>query len=175
MPRGIPNSKAIDNPVASTKRVETGDFKAGQDNPRVQHSQPLPGQPALDPAVIQTVETPLEAMDQEKLAMLAFFNQMIKIRIAQSGDKQAEQIFEINVNGDNHVFRRGETKTVKRYIADHMLHMKQTTYRQEEQFGTDGAKNIVNIPTTSLKYDFSVEEDPHPRGKDWLRAAMSEA
>lgn len=169
MPR-IP--KAKDTPVIKTKRTESSDFPAGQDVPRVQHADPKPGQKPLDDACIQPVDRPV---DDEKMAMLQFMAQPVQVRIATTADKQAEQMFEINVNGDLHFFRRGETKTVPRYIVDRLARMKQTTYTQQEVTAGDGARNIVNIPTTSLKYDFSVENDPHPRGREWLQATMAEA
>lgn len=159
--------------VTATNRTETGDYPVGQDVPRMQHSD-RPASESLEPAYIQPVDRPLEALDSEKMEMLKFFNDDIRVRIATTADKNADQVFEINVNGNLAFFRRGETKTVKRYIVDRLARMKETTYRQEEVM-QEGVKHLVNIPTTSLKYDFSVEADPHPRGRDWLRAVLSEA
>lgn len=165
MPRGVPKV----NPV--TDRIETAEQEIVQQNTRVQHSEP--GTKALDDNV--NPEFDARPVNHEKLEMLKFFNDDLTVRIGTSGDKNAEQVFEINVNGRLELFRRGEKKTVKRYIVDHLLRMKQTTYQQREVTNSDGEKSIVNIPTSSLKYDFSVEHDPHPRGKEWLRATMLEA
>lgn len=157
---------------AYNKRIETAEQHTGQLEPRVLHSDTG----TLDAATpIQVMDKSIDMLDKEKMKMLAFFNEPVTIRIATSSDRQAEQAFEINVNGQNEFFRRGETKTVKRFIVDHMARMKVTTYTQREVIDKDGVKSIVNDPVSSLKYDFSIERDSNPRGRDWLRAVQAEA
>lgn len=172
MPRGVYQRKAKDSPVVPSKGIETGNQEIVKHEVRMQHSNVNPGEKALDEPVYPKFDA--RPVNEEKDAMLKFFNDDLRIRIATNGDKYAEQIFEITVNGHTNLFRRGETKTVKRYIVDHMLRMKQTTFAQKELINDLGEKSIANIPTTSLKYDFSVEYDPHPRGREWLQATMME-
>jgi len=167
------STNAVNMPAIVHDRIETQEQELSQSNVRIQHSDALPGQKSLDDNVLPEFDT--RPVSYEKMAMLAFFNEDVEVRIATTGDKNADQIFEINVNGRNELFRRGEKKTVKRFIVDHLARMKQTTYVQKEVISDDGTKSIANIPTTSLKYDFSVEHDPHPRGKDWLRSVLAEA
>ena len=107
--------------------------------------------------------------------MLAFLNEPITIRIGTSTDKNAEQCFEININGRLEFFRRGETKTVKRYFVDNMLRLKQTVYTQKEVINAEGIKDILNIPHTALKHDFAVVRDDNKLGASWLNAVMAEA
>lgn len=165
--------KSTNSPVIKTNGIETGEQEIAQHNVRIQHSDAKPGEKALDDDVHPEFDA--RPVNAEKLEMLKFFNDDLRVRIATSIDKQAEQVFEITVNGHVNLFRRGETKTVKRYVVDHMARMKQTTYTQKEIINDQGEKSIANIPTTSLKYDFSVEYDPHPRGREWLRATLLEA
>lgn len=115
-----------------------------------------------------------QPMDQEWMDMMAFMNEPIEIRIAETTDPQAERIFEINVNNDLQVFSRGETKTVKRYIVDRLMRMKQTRYTQKEIIDGEGIKQIVNVPHTSIKYDFAVTRDDSPHSKAWQRATLAE-
>jgi hypothetical protein len=159
-------------PVILPNVTESGDFTVGQDTPRLQSSTDR--ETPLEPALIVPVDRPVEEVNNEKIEMLMFFNDDVRVRIATTNDKNADQVFEINVNGRLEFFRRGESKTVKRYIVDRLARLKETSYRQEE-IVKDGVKHIVNLPTTSLKYDFSVEHDPHPRGRSWLQSVLSEA
>lgn len=163
--------KALNNPVILTQRTETAEQDVGQTAPRILRSTG-DAKDALDKVqLVQVVDRPV---DPEKLAMLAFMNEDVKVRIGTTTDKNAEQCFEICVNGKLEFFRRGETKTVKRYIVDRMLRLKQTVYTQQEVLNTEGIKDIVNIPHTALKYDFSVENDSSPHGQSWLRSVMAE-
>jgi hypothetical protein len=166
-------TNAVNMPAIITDRIETQEQELAHGNVRIQHSDARPGEKALDDNIIPEIDT--RPVNDEKMAMLAFFNEDVAVRIATTADKNADQVFEITVNGKINLFRRGEKKTVKRYVVDHLARMKQTTYTQQEVVAADGTKSIANIPTTSLKYDFSVEHDPHPRGKDWLRAVLAEA
>jgi len=113
--------------------------------------------------------------DGEKLAMLAFMAEPITIRIATSTDKNAEQVFELNINGRCELFRRGETKTVARYFVDRLARMKVTTFGQKEILNSEGEKQIIYPPHTAIKYDFSVSRDDNRRGDSWLRAVLAEA
>jgi len=155
-------------------RLETGDHDITQNPPRTQFSNPEQHDGALlEPGVIQPVAD--RPLDPEKMAMLKFFNEDVVIRIATTTDKNAEQIFELSVNGRSELFRRGEKKKVKRYFVDRLLRLKQTTYTQREVANDQGERQYVNVPHTTLRYDFSVEEDPNPMGKDWLKHTLAEA
>lgn len=173
MSRGAPNStEAKDNPVIISKTLETSQLDIGQGSERLMKSTGDAKQ-SLEPNLIARVGD--HPLDQEKLAMLQFLNEPITIRIGTTTDKNAEQCFEININGKLEFFRRGETKTVKRYFVDHMLRLKQTVYTQKEVVNAEGIKDILNIPHTALKYDFSIERDTNPLGESWKRAVLAEA
>jgi hypothetical protein len=171
MPRGIRNQDAKNHPVALSGELEMSQHDIGQGNERLLKSTGDAKQ-ALEPSLIARVgEHPL---DQEKMAMLAFLNEPVTIRIGTTTDKNAEQVFEININGKLEFFRRGESKTVKRYYVDHMLRLKQTAYTQKEVINAEGIKDILNIPHTALKYDFAIERDDNPLGPSWKRAVLAE-
>lgn len=146
----------------------------GQDNPRTLSSTG-DAREALEPALIEPVDRPMEGLDNEKLAMLAFMDMDVEIHIHSTNDKDAEQIFELFINGQREVFRRNEKKVVKRRFVDLLARLKPTTYTQQEVTKSDGVKDIVYHPHTGLRYPFSVVRDPHPRGGDWLRSVLAEA
>lgn len=172
MPRGVPREKntAATNPVIVGKALESADQQVGQDAPRTLKSTG-DAKDALEAAGFEVVDRPL---DPEKMAMMAFMDELMTIRIATSTDKNAEQVFELNINGKLEFFRRGESKTVKRYFVDRLARLKETGYAQREVVNSEGIKDIVHDSRTGLKYDFAVIRDDHPRGADWLKHVLAE-
>lgn len=127
---------------------------------------------ALSDNVIERVgDIPL---DDDHSAMLKFMAEPITIRVATSTDPNAEQIFEIIVNGRTEIFRRGETKTVPRYYVDRMARLKETGYENKEVRNANDERSYVYVPRSALKYDFSVARDTNPLGEHWLRAVLAE-
>ena len=157
--------------AAPTGQTMASEMDIGSGPERIMSSTG-PARESLEPnKLVKVTDQP---MDGEWMAMMAFMNEPVEIRIAETTDPQAERIFEINVNGDMQVFMRGETKTVKRYIVDRLMRMKQTRYTQRTEIDNEGVKQIVNIPHTSLKYDFAVTRDNSPHSRDWQQATLRE-
>lgn len=176
MPRGIPNQPAVstdaaNNPVAMTKTVEPLEHTIGQDSPRVMKSSG-PAKDALEPAYIQAVDRPI---NKEKLDMLAFMEMPVTIQVHTTSDPTAEQVFEVINGGKREIFRRGETKTVARKFVDILATRKTTTFSQKRVRNSEGEMQDVQIPSTALRYPFSVLKDPHPRGGDWLLHVLAQA
>lgn len=173
MPRGVPREKntAATNPVIIGKALETAEQEIGQGTDRTLKSTG-DAKDALEAAGFEVVDRPV---DPEKMAMMAFMDESVTIRIGTSTDKNAEQVFELNINGKIEFFRRGETKTVKRYYVDRLARLKETAFAQLEVLNKEGIKDILHRPSTALKYDFAVVEDRHPRGADWLKHVLAEA
>jgi hypothetical protein len=171
MPRGVPNTDAQHNPVNLTKTIEAMEMQHGQDNPRVMKSTG-PAREALEAAQFEVVDRPV---DLEKLAMLAFMEELVEVEIHTTADPTAEQIFEVGNNGNIELFKRGERKTVKRKFVNELATRKVTTFTQERRRNErTGVMEDVQIPHTSLRYPFSVTHDDHPRGRDWLRATLAQ-
>lgn len=150
--------------------VHTDELEVGQIPDRVMKSTGDARQ-SLERADIAMVSD--SPMDAEWIANMAFMAEMIDIIVPDSDDPNAEQIFEININGRPFVFQRGETKTIPRYVADHMLRMKQTKYKQKEVVNKDGVKDIVHPSTTTLKYPLMIARDPNPNSRAWYQATMA--
>jgi hypothetical protein len=164
MPRGIP--KAKDNPVAKSTGLESANLPIG----RTERTEPTPDNPVGAPKLVAVAE---RMPDAEKLANLAFMNEKVTIRVPTTTDKNAEQVFEININGKPFFFRRGETKTVPRYVVDHLARMKVTAYADREVFNSEGVKQILHEPRTGIKYDFAMVRDDNPMGEHWLKATLA--
>lgn len=174
MPRIAPNTEqnsALNNPVAMTKTIEAMEMQHGQDNPRVMKSTG-PAREALEAAQFEVVDRPV---DMEKLAMLAFMEELVTVHIHTTSDPTAEQVFEVGNNGNIELFKRGETKTVKRKFVNELATRKVTTFTQERRRNDrTGIMEDVQIPHTSLRYPFSVVRDEHQRGADWLAATLAQ-
>lgn len=157
-------SDAINNPVTKSP-VPMSEKEIGQQEARTLASMDelKVVQPASD-----------QPFDEEKMLMLQFMNEPVTIRIATSTDKNAEQCFELNINGKAEFFRRGETKTVKRFFVDRLLRLKQTVYGQDMVINKEGIKSYVYPSSTGLKYDFAIIRDDNPLGKSWERAILAE-
>lgn len=168
MPRANPQT-AKNNPVMPTGQLESSQQDIGQATTRSIIAGDLKVE--LSPQDIVVTD---RVYDSEKMAMLAFFNEPVTIRIATTTDKAAEKVFEINVNGQPKLFRRGGTYTVPRYYVDRIMRLKQTVFGQEEVFNSEGVKEIRYPSQTALKYDFVIERDDNPKGKMWERAVLAE-
>lgn len=172
MPRGVRRStEAKNNPVVVTKTIEAMEMDVGQQEDRVLKSTG-PAEQALDK--VKLVANTDKPVDEEKMAMLAFMAQPITVQIHTTTNKNDEQVFEFIVNGRPYFFRRGEQKTVPRFVVDRLARCKPTTYTDREVINEDGIKDIVYTPHVGVRYPFSVIHDPHPRGPDWLRHTLAE-
>lgn len=167
MPRGIPNTprQAAHNPVVMSNALESGEQPIG-------YTERTTNVGAGDPVLVQVAD---RMPDPEKGAMLAFMNEDITVRIATTTDKNADQVFEVTVNGRTELFRRGETKTVKRYFVDRLAHLKQTSYIQRDAVNDAGIKQKLMDPNTAIRYDFAVIRDANPMGEHWLKATLGMA
>lgn len=119
----------------------------------------------------ESIESPI---CQEKLANLQFMEDKIVIHIHDTAEKDADPRFEVSVNGQGWVFERGKQYTVPRYIVEGLARAKPVHFRNHEYTDEDGVRNVKWPSSTGLRYGFSVIQDPHPRGSDWLRSVLAQ-
>lgn len=171
-PAAPAHSTDAKNYVAAPSGIRsTQDEEVGQQPDRVLRSTGDASE-ALDRQNLAMVSD--SPMDAEWIANMAFMAEMIEIRIPESTDEQAEHVFEININGRMFFFRRGENKVVPRYVADHMLRMKQTRYSQKEVVNSEGIKDIVHPSRTNLKYDLMIIRDGNPLSDKWYKFTIGQ-
>lgn len=157
-------------PRTARKAVEPMEEDIGQNQPRILKSAG-PAKQALSSQHIELVDRPV---DPEKLAMLAFMEEMVTVYIHPTTNEQDEQVFEIYNNGDKVLFRRNEEKTVKRKFVYGLAKSRTTNYTQQEVINAEGVRDYKYFPHTGLRYPFSPRQDDNPRGADWLRATLGE-
>lgn len=154
--------------MAKKHSAEPLEMQIGQDHAR---DMPVDGDARIDEPLIE----PVESANWEKIGELAFMEEPVTIMVHQSNDKNAEPFPEVGVNGRRQFFIRGEKQVVKRKFVGALARAKQTSFTQQYAKDANGNDTIRNIPSTALRFPFSVLHDPNPRGVEWLRKTLAEA
>ena len=115
-----------------------------------------------------------KAPSQEKLKELAFMEEYMTIRVHDTTDENQVPVPPVWNGGTVQYFMRGEEATVKRKYVERLARAKITTYTQRKQRDSNDNEIYVQVPHTALIYPFEVVEDANPRGRDWLRAIVSD-
>lgn len=110
---------------------------------------------------------------QEKLLNLAFMNEMVTVYIQDTSEKNADPVFEIQVNGEKEFFIRGQTKTVKRYFVEGLARAKPVSYKNEEYTTPEGIRAVRWPSNRGLRYGFNTVNDT-PRGNAWLKSVLAQ-
>lgn len=105
--------------------------------------------------------------------MEAFMNQKVLIRVHEDNSPNALPVVCPQVNGVNQPIIRGQKQWIKRKFVEALA---RGTYTRYEQRTVDPSRpeNIQMVEKKAYSYPFSVYEDPHPRGADWLENIMRE-
>jgi len=170
MPR-VTSPQAKDRPaVRSKSAVDVAELPIGSPGARIQRASE--DGPALDDPQIEIVDS---VADPEKIANLAFMEEMVEVQVHTTSDKGAEQIFEIIVNGKRELFVRGETKTVARKFINVMANAREDKLEQIKERDAAGTLVFKNVFRSVMKYPFSIVNDPNPIGRAWISAVMRQA
>lgn len=106
---------------------------------------------------------------------LAQGEEILTITLHTTTDKNAEPAPAFWNNGKRYFFPRGFPQKVPRKVVEQIARCKETAYRNEEYTESDGSLAVRWPSTTSLRYPFSVNEDPNPKcGPAWLAAILAE-
>lgn len=111
---------------------------------------------------------------KQKAEYEAFMREKVKIHIQTTSEKDADQFFDVSVNGRSRTFFRGETCTVARYYVEGLAHAKPLHYENQKVIGLDGAEDYKYPVRSGLRYNFSVMHDPNPRGAAWLERLIAQ-
>lgn len=110
----------------------------------------------------------------EKQANMAFMNELVTVFIHSTNEKNADQVFDVAVNGMSCLFRRNETKTVKRLFVEGLARAKPATFDNQEYTDTDGVRKFRYPVHNGLRYPFSIVEDRNPMGPRWLAHVLAQ-
>lgn len=160
-------SMAKNHPVATNKYTESEEQSLGAEGSAefADHD----GDQALD----RPVEIETEVFTTEKLKDLAFYEEFLTVQIQEVSDKDADKVFEIEVNGEKEFFRRGEQKKVRRKFVEGLARAKPINYGSEEYLGNDGLKHVRYPSSKGLRYPFALV-NPRPIDTSWLQAILAQ-
>jgi hypothetical protein len=114
----------------------------------------------------------------DKMKLLAFMEEPVEVMIHQTSEKDADQAFDIQVNGRPQIFVRGGKYIVRRKFVEGLARAKPVHYDNEEymQETAQGGVRAVRYPSRrGLRYPFTVIEDKNPNGAAWLQRVLAEA
>lgn len=153
------------------KEMDTNEQTIGQDKSVI-----LPA----DGSIVQAVEDLREVVVADKpiqddyAKALAFSEEKITIMLNDDNDPNAENPVQVACNGVNQFFLRGQPQEVKRKYVEILARAKRTRIATPEVTDASGSRTNQIRQSTSLRYPFTVLNDPNPRGPAWLRGLLSE-
>lgn len=103
---------------------------------------------------------------------MAFANEMVRVRVHATTDKNAHPLPEVYVQGRVQRFPRGEEIMVRRCFVERLARAMATTYGNLKIKGPDGEDKYVYPPSTAEVIPFTVIGDT-PKGEAWLKGILT--
>lgn len=122
-------------------------------------------------AGIDVVDKPLP---KDELAREAFMNDVLTIIVNPSQDVDDPKLVQVGVNGVNQFMPRGTPIDVKRKYVEVLARAKRTDFAQTLDDRMGEQMNYLQT-LHSLRFPFSVIQDPNPNGFAWLTSILAEA
>lgn len=110
---------------------------------------------------------------KDKAKELAFFNEIVEVRIHSTGNKNEEQFCEFGNNGVPQFIQRGVWQKVRRKFVEVMARAKVGDVQTPEFENLAGERATRIQVTQSLKYPFEMR-DKNPDGQVWLQRVLAE-
>ena len=131
----------------------------------------LKGAPAVEIDVMPAPST--GAGDKQYLEELRFNEEMVEVMLHESTDEKAENPVFTGCNEVTQYFLRGHPQKVRRKFLAILASCKEHAIKTVEYTQPDGARAMRIERSSSLKYPFSVINDPAgKKGADWLRSLL---
>jgi len=111
--------------------------------------------------------------EKNMLEMEKFANELLLVRVSPSIIPGDVPVIVVTVNGTNQAIIRGFEQRIKRKYVAALAQSRVTSYVQTTP---DQSKpDVLQMnDRTAPTYPFSVLDDPHPRGPDWLKAILAQ-
>ncbi len=163
------STRAADRIVTTNRHFEAQEQNLGAEG-SVEFGE-LDGAQVID----RPIELDTENFTKTKAEDLAFNNEWLEVYIHEvpSSDTKPELIFEIQVNGERELFRRGEKKRVRRKFVEGLARAKPITYANEEYVRKDGLADVRYPTHRGLRYPFSLV-NPKPVDENWLQSILAQ-
>lgn len=120
------------------------------------------------------IEVVDRVLSNDALEAEAFMREMVNITVHDSTSDIEEPLVRVLVNGVSQFIRRGYPQDVRRCYVERLARMKPTSYSQtlDERNGEAEFNRLRSHH--ALRYPFSVNHDPNPKGAAWLRNILAE-
>jgi len=112
--------------------------------------------------------------DVSKAEKLAFMEEPVTILVMSSGDPNEIPLVQVAVNGVTQFIKRDEPITVKRKYVERLARCKKTDFNQALDDSQGEVSFNVLTRRHSLRFPFSVIQDPNPKGAGWLKQILTE-
>jgi hypothetical protein len=156
------------NHVVQTNRFhEAAEQQLGQD--RVTQFDDQNNEILISETGIADVNSP---QFKAKAAALAYYNEKVTVYIQTVNDEQADTVFDIGVNGEIWKFRRGDTRTVPRYVVEGLATAKPVGFKSVEFKDSHGKTNYREQATTGLRYPFNLV-NASQKDQQWLNSVLA--
>lgn len=116
---------------------------------------------------------PVEQVTENDFEMNVFMEDVLTIEANVDPKDGSLEVFPLNCNGTNNPIYRGRRQKIKRKYVEVLARCRETTYDQEVHDPSQPA-NIQMKPKTVLSCPFVVLHDPHPHGREWLKAILAQ-
>jgi hypothetical protein len=108
-----------------------------------------------------------------KAERLAFDAMIVKIKIHEGAEDQADQVVPVWVNGRPFHMQRGGTYDVPRYVVELLASARPMTYRNVMHTDGQGIKSFKYPMSQGTRYPFSIIQDSYKDSARWLAAIES--
>jgi len=128
--------------------------------------------PGLEAVTVHEVLNSMKKGDKA-FSSEEFANQLLTIRLAESGDEFEDKFVPVNVGETMVAIPRGMQVKVKRKYVEVLARAREIRYSQKNS--TPGELDKIEMHGRVFeKYPFTVIHDPHPKGPAWLKAIREE-
>ena len=167
-----PGRRAIDTPVALRDIHESQEHLPDQGPAREIRGEGL-AQDAIDAP--EPIESNPRRYSNDKLKMLAFMEEEVTVRMAESTNPNDPPVIGPIINGGvRQYFLRGVDQEVKRKFVEVLARAKGTRFIQEPIQDGLGVTGYRMVPQTAPLYPYAVVDDRNPEGRAWLQAIEEE-
>lgn len=154
--------------MARRPTVDTLEEKIGQDQSYV---MPVDGPVGDFEPDIELCDAPRM---KSKAKELAFMDEVVAVRIHDTGNPNEEQFVEVDNGGVPQFIERGKWQKVKRKFVEVLARAKAGNVQTPEHINPAGERTTKIQVTQALKYPFEMR-DNNPDGHVWLQRILAEA
>lgn len=103
-----------------------------------------------------------------------FMKNRLVITVHESTDPNAPPYAPVGVNGEQAWLPRGQPVRVPRYMVERLARSRPVSIKTKNNPDPSADVGMLTVSKTGFDYPFSVNHDPHPKGRAWLARVVAE-